>query len=185
MGDDLIEELLKLLKRSHIYCVNLGEIHFQQNALKLLYKGLNDTLVGFIFIEANYNRKDEIDGYFRHTGDGNHLRQNRKKMPAWHKDGKVAPWYDIENRDILLEDGAMPKAFFGSHNSAQFRYQQLLIVTDWTEITKIDQRQIKELSRKINKEQWTARMQKLKGLIKSNEKKKEVQKWLRLAKIKK
>ena len=101
-------------------------------------------------------------------------------MPAWHKDGKVAPWYDIENRDILLEDGAMPKAFFGSHNSAQFRYQQLLIVSHWTGQF-IKKRQIKELSKKINKEQWTDRMQKLKRLLQSNEKKKEIQKWLRLA----
>ena len=124
--------LLQALQRSksRVYAVNLGEIYFEEDALLELHRGLQETWIGFLFIEPRTNNIDTkaLKGCFRRTNEidkhlhpnGSNLSRNRKCRPAWYKAGSIAPWYDKENKRFL-ERSQMGKCFFSSLNSKYFQ----------------------------------------------------------------
>ncbi len=55
--------------KSRVYALNLGEIYFQEDALVELHRRLQETWIGFIFIEPITNNIDtkKLKGCFRRT----------------------------------------------------------------------------------------------------------------------
>jgi len=128
-GVEIVESLIQMISRenSHVYGLNLGEIYFTVEALVYLHENLHRTLVGWIFIETDYNVLPK--GCFRHTNtidtniypNGSNLVANRKEKPIWYKRGEIAPWYDgVDNTELLNRDETMKKCFFGSINSKNY-----------------------------------------------------------------
>ena len=116
----VVEALISMLERdkSHVYGINLGEIHFTQKALVYLHKQLKRTWIGWIFIESRYNELPK--NCFRYTNSKSNLASNRKEKPQWYKNGTIAPWYDVENKKFLDRDETMAKCFFSSVNARCF-----------------------------------------------------------------